>query len=107
MGSTPLLYLQYSVALERGAMSASARLLRQDECLACQAIWAGRDCGRVDVFDCDEIDCVRHVLPQHAHMCLACPECHERPIGVAIYVGAYCYRCGWREGDRVGHQGEW
>lgn len=63
-------------------MSASARFLRQDECLACQAIWAGD-------------------APQHAHGCLACPACHERPIGVAVYVGAYCYRCGWREGDIV------
>lgn len=63
-------------------MSARDRLLRQDECMACQAIWAG-----------DTL--------QHAHVCLACPQCHERPVGVAIYVGAYCYRCGWREGDMV------
>lgn len=64
-------------------MSARDRLLRQDECLACQAIWTGADL-------------------QHAHTCLRCPECHERPIGVAIYVGAYCYRCGWRQGDLDG-----
>ena len=80
VGSTPLLYLQYSVALEGGIMS--TRLLGQDECLACQAIWAGD-------------------VPQNAHVCLACPECHERPVGVAISVGAYCYHCGWREGGVV------
>ena len=82
VGSTPLLYLQYSVVpkWQKGGIM-STRLLRQDECLACQAIWAGD-------------------APQHAHVCLACPQCHERPVGGAIYVGAYCYQCGWRDGER-------
>ena len=60
----------------------SLRRLGQDEGLACQALWVGD-------------------VPQHAHVCLACPQCHERPVGVAISVGAYCYRCGWREGGGV------
>ena len=54
------------------------RVLGLDDCLACQALWAGDD-------------------PQYAHVCLACPQCHERPVGVALIVGAYCYKCGWRE----------
>jgi hypothetical protein len=89
------------------------RMLGQDECLACQAIWAGcstcNGSGRIicDGFLHGESVSCPDCTPQYAHVCLACPQCHERPVGVAIYVGAYCYRCGWREGDRVGHQGEW
>ena len=52
----------------------------QEDCLACQALWAGGD-------------------PQYAHVCLAYPQCHERPVGVALIVGAYCWKCGWRESE--------